>query len=226
MEEKLPQESAMEELKGILETVKKSPSRGSQESVPSPPGKSPVSSELEVILRRRRKQACDSGDGDESRDGQISKVSSSDSLNGRHSQSSHSSDSSGKEPEGPTGPGPGQSPREPASPSGRGPGPAVAARRRSDSGQEPQAGSWQDRRSRTSLSEKEAYSEAPVTNGCIVSGEEPENQKPEKWAPQGNGISHLNPGLTVESDTHATLSPSLSAVPNPLSGNGSTDAEC
>uniref|UniRef100_A0A8C8F6V4 Shootin-1 n=1 Tax=Oncorhynchus tshawytscha TaxID=74940 RepID=A0A8C8F6V4_ONCTS len=63
MEEKLPQESAMEELKGILETVKKSPSRGSQESVPSPPGKSPVSSELEVILRRRRKQACDSGGG-------------------------------------------------------------------------------------------------------------------------------------------------------------------
>uniref|UniRef100_H3D5Z8 Si:dkey-280e21.3 n=1 Tax=Tetraodon nigroviridis TaxID=99883 RepID=H3D5Z8_TETNG len=46
------QESAMEELRGILETVKRSPSRGSQESCPSPPGKK--DSELEVILRRRR----------------------------------------------------------------------------------------------------------------------------------------------------------------------------
>lgn len=45
----------------LQETVKRSPSRGSQESGPSPPGKK--DSELEVILRRRRNKAGDAGSG-------------------------------------------------------------------------------------------------------------------------------------------------------------------
>lgn len=40
------------------DTVKKSPSRGFQETV-----QAKKDSELEVILRRRRKQACDPGSG-------------------------------------------------------------------------------------------------------------------------------------------------------------------
>uniref|UniRef100_W5N0V1 Si:dkey-280e21.3 n=1 Tax=Lepisosteus oculatus TaxID=7918 RepID=W5N0V1_LEPOC len=58
--EEKQQESAMEELKGILDNVKKSPSRGFPEVAP---GKK--DSELEVILRRRRKQACDPETGGE-----------------------------------------------------------------------------------------------------------------------------------------------------------------
>nr|XP_023653235.1 shootin-1-like [Paramormyrops kingsleyae] len=80
--EEKQQESAMEELKGILETVKRSPSRGFPEAPPSK-----RDSELEVILRRRRKQACDATAGDE-KDSEISKVSSSESLNARHSSDS------------------------------------------------------------------------------------------------------------------------------------------
>lgn len=45
----------------LQETVKRSPSRGSQESGPSPPGKK--DSELEVILRRRRNKAGEAGSG-------------------------------------------------------------------------------------------------------------------------------------------------------------------
>lgn len=41
--------------------MKRSPSRGSQESGPSPPGKK--DSELEVILRRRRNKAGEAGSG-------------------------------------------------------------------------------------------------------------------------------------------------------------------
>lgn len=41
--------------------MKRSPSRGSQEAVPSPPGKK--DSELEVILRRRRNKAGEAGSG-------------------------------------------------------------------------------------------------------------------------------------------------------------------
>ncbi|MGH0127100.1 UNVERIFIED_CONTAM: hypothetical protein FKN15_043789, partial [Acipenser sinensis] len=73
------QESAMEELKGILETVKKSPSRGFPEVAPTK-----KDSELEVILRRRRKQNCDPSSGDV-KGGEMSKVSSSESLNARNS---------------------------------------------------------------------------------------------------------------------------------------------
>uniref|UniRef100_A0A087XP83 Si:dkey-280e21.3 n=1 Tax=Poecilia formosa TaxID=48698 RepID=A0A087XP83_POEFO len=66
--EEKQQESAMDELKCILlkETVKRSPSRGSQESGPSgpsPPAKK--DSELEVILRRRRNKAGEAGSGGE-----------------------------------------------------------------------------------------------------------------------------------------------------------------
>lgn len=43
------------------ETVKRSPSRGSQESGPSPAAKK--DSELEVILRRRRNKAGEAGSG-------------------------------------------------------------------------------------------------------------------------------------------------------------------
>nr|XP_015205185.1 PREDICTED: shootin-1-like [Lepisosteus oculatus] len=84
--EEKQQESAMEELKGILDNVKKSPSRGFPEVAP---GKK--DSELEVILRRRRKQACDPETGDD-KESEMSKVSSSESLNARHSSDS------GKEP--------------------------------------------------------------------------------------------------------------------------------
>lgn len=41
--------------------MKRSPSRGSQESCPSPPGKK--DSELELILRRRRNKAGEAGSG-------------------------------------------------------------------------------------------------------------------------------------------------------------------
>uniref|UniRef100_I3J970 Si:dkey-280e21.3 n=1 Tax=Oreochromis niloticus TaxID=8128 RepID=I3J970_ORENI len=165
--EEKQQESAMEELKGILETVKRSPSRGSQESGPSPPGKK--DSELEVILRRRRNKA---GEADE---GHMSHVSSSDSLNGRRTSSD-----SGKDPEGPGGL---SAPSDPAGPRlsperrGSGPGPVVARRKSSDTGRE--------RRSCSSLSEKET-AESPVSNGCINSVEEDQIKS--------NGVDHAVPG--------------------------------
>lgn len=95
------------------------------------------------------------------REGQMSHVSSSDSLNGRRTSSD-----SGKDPDGPaglsvpvdSGAGPRVSPERP--------GPAVARRKSSDSGKEPRVGSWQERRSCSSLSEKET-AESPVSNGCI-----------------------------------------------------------
>ncbi|KAJ8394046.1 hypothetical protein AAFF_G00053900 [Aldrovandia affinis] len=200
--EEKPPESAMEELKGILETVKKSPSRGFPEVLL---GKK--DSELEVILRRRRKQACDPGSGDE-RDGQISKFSSSESLNAR------SSSDSGKEPDGPRNIG--ASGREPGgfrrgSDSGREP---VVMRRSSDSSREPR-GSWQSGSARSSVSEKGACE--VVTNGCC-DGEE-EKQKAEKCT-HSNGIIHT----VLQQDKHTTLTPGSPAGPNPL--NGSTDAEC
>ncbi|RXM92076.1 Shootin-1 [Acipenser ruthenus] len=61
------------------ETVKKSPSRGFPEVAPTK-----KDSELEVILRRRRKQNCDPSSGDV-KGGEMSKVSSSESLNARNS---------------------------------------------------------------------------------------------------------------------------------------------
>ncbi|CAI5653191.1 unnamed protein product [Oreochromis niloticus] len=176
--EEKQQESAMEELKGILETVKRSPSRGSQESGPSPPGKK--DSELEVILRRRRNKAGEAGSGDE---GHMSHVSSSDSLNGRRTSSD-----SGKDPEGPGGL---SAPSDPAGPRlsperrGSGPGPVVARRKSSDTGRE--------RRSCSSLSEKET-AESPVSNGCINSVEEDQIKS--------NGVDHAVPG----DDADAALS--------------------
>ncbi|CAL8307469.1 unnamed protein product [Arctogadus glacialis] len=168
-----PQESAMEELMGILESVKRSPSRGSQEQAaaavappaPAPPPLGKKDSELEVILRRRRNRAGEPGG---EKEGQMVHVSSSDSLNGRRT----SSDSSGKEPDSAGGLG---APADPAgsrvSPDGRGsgPGPVVPRRKSSDTGKEPRGASWQERRSCTSLPENEA-AESPVSNGCTVSG--------------------------------------------------------
>ncbi|KAJ3588298.1 hypothetical protein NHX12_011891 [Muraenolepis orangiensis] len=156
-----PQESAMEELMGILETVKKSPSRGSQEqaaAAAAPPAAAPPplgkkDSELEVILRRRRNRAGEPGGGKE---GQMVHVSSSDSLNGKRT----SSDSSGKEPDS----GPRSSPPEGK---GSGPGPVVPRRKSSDTGKEPRGASWQERRSCTSLPENEALG-SPVSNGCTA----------------------------------------------------------
>ncbi|PWA22295.1 hypothetical protein CCH79_00012540, partial [Gambusia affinis] len=173
--EEKQQESAMDELKCILETVKRSPSRGSQESGPSGPSP-PVKkdTELEVILRRRRNKAGEAGSGDE-REGQMSHVSSSDSLNGRRTSSD-----SGKDSEGASGL---SAPSEAAgiirvSPDrrGSGPGPAVPPRKRSDL----------ERRSCSSLSEKE-MSESQISNGCSSSTDE-ENQI------KLNGVDHEEPG--------------------------------
>lgn len=212
--EEKPQESAMEELKGILETVKKSPSRGFPEALP---GKK--DSELEVILRRRRKQACDPSSGDE-RDGQISKFSSSESLNARNSFDSgkepggsrHSSDS-GKEPDGPRSFGsPGREPAVLRRGSDSGREPVVVMRRNSD--REPR-GSWQGGSARSSASEKGACE--VVINGCC-DGEE-EKQKSAKCT-RSNGINHT----VLQQDKHTTLTTGSPTGPNPL--NGSNDAEC
>ncbi|KAK5924621.1 hypothetical protein CgunFtcFv8_017218 [Champsocephalus gunnari] len=182
----------MEELKGILETVKRSPSRGSQDSgssVPSgpslPSGKK--DSELEVILRRRRNKAGEAGSADE-REGQMSHVSSLDSLNGRRTSSE-----SGKDPEVSGGlslssdsAGPRVSPER----RGSGPGPAVVARRKSSETKEPRAGSWQERRSCSSLSEAQ---ESPTSNGCSNSAGEEDQTAPEKCV-ETNGVDHAEPG--------------------------------
>lgn len=95
----------------------------------------------------------------------MSKVSSSDSLNGK----CNSNSDSGKDAEGPGGL---SLPSDPAGPRvsqerrGSGPGPVVARRKSSDTGKEPRVGSWQERRSCSSLSEKET-AESLVSNGCI-----------------------------------------------------------
>ncbi|XP_049898493.1 shootin-1 isoform X2 [Epinephelus moara] len=206
--EEKPQESAMEELKGILETVKRSPSRGSQEAVPSPPGKK--DSELEVILRRRRNKAGEAGSGDE-REGQMSHVSSSDSLNGGRTSSE-----SGKDPEGPGGltvPLDSAGPRVSPERRGSGPGPVVARRKSSDTtGREARVGSWQERRSCSSLSEKETAG-TPLSNGCVISmGDDHQNdQNGTETCVQSNGVK-------PSEDEHATVC----AAPV----NGSSDAEC
>uniref|UniRef100_A0A671LMX1 Shootin-1-like n=1 Tax=Sinocyclocheilus anshuiensis TaxID=1608454 RepID=A0A671LMX1_9TELE len=192
------QESAMEELKGILETVKKSPSRGFQEVVHAK-----KDSELEVILRRRRKQACDLDTED---DGQLSKVSSSNSLNGRHSSDS------GKDTEGPGSSSLSGSERGSRTSSDSGREPAVA-RQSSDSGMETKGATQTDNVCR-SLSEKE--SAEPVTNGCYSS--EMKDGDPEKWAGP-NGISY-----TDASDVLQTTISSSAQSPN--AANSSTDAEC
>ncbi|KAF3694258.1 Shootin-1 [Channa argus] len=205
--EEKQQESAMDELKGILETVKRSPSRSSQESGPSPLGKK--DSELELILRRRRNKAGEAGSGDEN-GGQMSHVSSSDSLNGKCSSSD-----SGKDPEGVGGL---SVPSDPAGPRvsperrGSGPGPIVARRKSSDTGQEPRVGSWQERRSRSSLSEKET-AESPFSNGCINSVGEDDRNVAEKCV-QSNGVDHVGAGEEAPASICA----------DPV--NGSTDAEC
>ncbi|KAG7219488.1 hypothetical protein INR49_019055 [Caranx melampygus] len=201
--EEKQQESAMDELKGILETVKRSPSRGSQESGPSPPGKK--DSELEVILRRRRNKAGEAGSGDE-RDGQMIHVSSSDSLNGRRTSSD-----SGKDPDGPTRPGPGRAgaPR-------LGARPIVARRKSSDTGRDSRTGSWQERRSCSSLSEREAAAESPVSNGCINSVVD-EDQKVLQTCVQANGVDHHE-----QREDAAAAAAVVRAAPV----NGSTDAEC
>lgn len=92
----------------------------------------------------------------------MSHVSSLDSLNGRRTSSD-----SGKDPEGqgtlgvpPDSTGPKVNPER----RGSGPGPVVARRKSSD--KEPRVSSWQERRSCSSLSEKET-AESPVSNGCI-----------------------------------------------------------
>lgn len=95
----------------------------------------------------------------------MSHVSSSDSLNGRRTSSD-----SGKDPEGPGGlnvPSESAGPRISLERRGSGPGPVVARRKSSDTGKEPRVGSWQERRSCSSLSEKET-AESPVSNGCII----------------------------------------------------------
>ncbi|XP_023272234.1 shootin-1-like [Seriola lalandi dorsalis] len=205
--EEKQQESAMDELKGILETVKRSPSRGSQESGPSPPGKK--DSELEVILRRRRNKAGEAGSGDE-REGQMSHVSSSDSLNGRRTSSD-----SGKDPEGPGGLL--STPSDPAGSRagqerrGSGPGPIVARRKSSDTGRESRVGSWQERRSCSSLSERET--ESPVSNGCVNSvGEDDRNGT--KKCVESNGVDHGEPS----EDARAAV------CGGPV--NGGADPEC
>ncbi|XP_022616109.1 LOW QUALITY PROTEIN: shootin-1-like [Seriola dumerili] len=206
--EEKQQESAMDELKGILETVKRSPSRGSQESGPSPPGKK--DSELEVILRRRRNKAGEAGSGDE-REGQMSHVSSSDSLNGRRTSSD-----SGKDPEGPGGllstPSDLAGPRAGQERRGSGPGPIVARRKSSDTGRESRVGSWQERRSCSSLSERET-AESPVSNGCVNSVGEDDRDGTKKCV-ESNGVDHGEPS----EDARAAV------CAGPV--NGSTDAEC
>lgn len=94
----------------------------------------------------------------------MSHVSSSDSLNGGRTSSDL-----GKDPEGPAGlnvPSDSAGPRVSQERRGSGPGPVVARRKSSDTGKEPRAGSWQERRSCSSLCEKEP-AESPVSNGCI-----------------------------------------------------------
>lgn len=95
---------------------------------------------------------------------QMSHVSSSDSLNGRRTSSD-----SGKDPEGPGAlgvPSDSTGPRVSPERRGSGPGPVVARRKSSDTGKQPRVGSWQERRSCSSLSEKET-AESPFSNGCI-----------------------------------------------------------
>ncbi|KAA0709205.1 Shootin-1 [Triplophysa tibetana] len=200
--EEKPQESAMEELKGILETVKKSPSRGFQETVHVK-----KDTELEVILRRRRKQACDPET--EVDDAQLSKVSSSNSLNCRHSSDSGkdsdmpgSSSVSGSERGSSTS---SDSCREPA-----------MARQISDSGTEPKATNQPDIVC-SSLTEKETNEPPkPISNGCC-SGEvkdgNPEKLGGSKW------IDHTS----ASGELHATI---CTSAQSPDAAHSSTDADC
>ncbi|XP_008335997.1 uncharacterized protein LOC103399025 [Cynoglossus semilaevis] len=200
--EEKPHESAMEELKGILDTVKKSPSRGSQDSGSSLPGKK--DSELEVILRRRRNKAGEAGSGD---DGQLSHVSSTDSLNGQRTSSD-----SGKEAEGPgslNAPSDSSGPKVNLERRSSGPGPIVPRRKSSDTGQTSRVGSWQDRRSCSSLTERESL----FNNGCVNSVEEYNKIQTEKCI-NPNEVIH---GGSVE-DTQAAV------CTGPLEGG--VDAEC
>lgn len=94
----------------------------------------------------------------------MSHVSSSDSLNGGRTSSN-----SGKDPEGSGGlsvPSDAGGPRVSAERRGSGPGPVVARRKSSDTGKEARGGSWQERRSCSSLSERET-AESVVSNGCV-----------------------------------------------------------
>ncbi|KAI7789346.1 putative shootin-1, partial [Triplophysa rosa] len=183
------------------ETVKKSPSRGFQETVHVK-----KDSELEVILRRRRKQACDPKTED---DGQLSKVSSSNSLNGRHSSDSGkdsdvpgSSSLSGSERGSRT-----------SSDSGREP---AAARQISDSGTEPKATNQPDIVCGSLTKKETTEPPKPVSNGCC-SGEVKDGD-PEKWA-GSNGIDHT----AASGELHATI---CSSAQSPDAAHGSTDADC
>lgn len=98
----------------------------------------------------------------------MSHVSSSDSLNSRRTSSD-----SGKDPD----PNLGVT-SDPSVPAPRGPGPVVPRRKGSDPGGAPRAGSWQERRSCSSLSGKEV--EPPLANGCNDRSRE---QKLEKVLP-------------------------------------------
>ncbi|TNM98610.1 hypothetical protein fugu_013174 [Takifugu bimaculatus] len=145
-----------------IKTVKRSPSRGSQESCPSPPGKK--DSELELILRRRRNKAGEAGSGDE---GQMSHVTSSDSLNGRCTSSDLSRD-----PASPTALGiPSTPPVGPGSP-GAGPEPSVVQRSSSGGSKEPGV--------------EEEFFETPMSNGCFSSVDEKDGAQ----EIQSNGVHH------------------------------------
>ncbi|KAF7643925.1 hypothetical protein LDENG_00230880 [Lucifuga dentata] len=202
--EEKQQESAMDELKGILETVKRSPSRSSQETGPSLTGKK--DNELEVILRRRRNKAGETGSGDE-REAQIS---SSDSLNGRHT-----STDLGKNPEGPREP---SIPYDLAGPRSSlerqrsGPAPVVQRRKSSDTGNESCMDSWQERMSCGSLSEK-ATLEPLIINGCMISELE-DNQQEAEMCVQSNGVDHAEPS----EDTRGAIGT------EPV--HGSTNSDC
>ncbi|KAJ0023510.1 hypothetical protein NQD34_003409 [Periophthalmus magnuspinnatus] len=155
----------MEELKGILETVKRSPSRGSQDSASSPQPKK--DSELELILRRRRNKAGESGD---EREGQLNHVSSSDSLNSRRASSDSTRDALGV---------PSDQTRPAVSPDrrGSGPGPIVPRRKSSDCG-------GARRESCSSVSE------SIVTNGAVHSGAEEDQVSAQVQTNGTNGVDH------------------------------------
>lgn len=94
-------------------------------------------------------------------DGQLSYVSSTDSLNGQRTSSD-----SGKEAEGPgslNAPSDSSGPKVNLERRSSGPGPIVPRRKSSDTGQTSRVGSWQDRRSCSSLTERESL----FNNGCV-----------------------------------------------------------
>uniref|UniRef100_A0A4W4G0N2 Shootin-1 n=1 Tax=Electrophorus electricus TaxID=8005 RepID=A0A4W4G0N2_ELEEL len=194
--EEKQQETAMEELKGILDTVKKSPSRGLQETLPVK-----KDSELEVILRRRRKQACDTAS-----DSPISKVCSSDSLNGRHSSDS------GRETDGPGGGSlsGSEAGSRSSSDSGR---EAVPTQSCSEQGAEPD-GLRQTGTYHTPLSGKGPCE--PTDNSSCAWEQKDEDQEKTEWPSQmqPQPLSEEPQGVLSSSEDHS------SAV------NSSMDAEC